>query len=68
MNTARAFGPAAVTGFKYGTHWVVRTLHFRASPSPHASVFFQYWVGPCLGSFLGAGLYTIMKQYVIKSA
>ena len=24
MNTARAFGPAVVTGFPYGTHWVVR--------------------------------------------
>lgn len=24
MNTARAFGPAAVTGFPHGTHWVVR--------------------------------------------
>ncbi|KAF9791951.1 aquaporin-like protein [Thelephora terrestris] len=44
MNTARAFGPAAVTGFKDGIHWV-------------------YWVGPCLGSFLGAGLYTIMKRF-----
>lgn len=24
VNTARAFGPAVVTGFPYGTHWVVR--------------------------------------------
>jgi glycerol uptake facilitator-like aquaporin len=26
LNTARAFGPAAVTGFPHGTHWVVRPL------------------------------------------
>jgi aquaporin related protein len=26
QNTARAFGPAAVTGFKDGQHWVVYTL------------------------------------------
>ncbi|KIM85041.1 hypothetical protein PILCRDRAFT_779689 [Piloderma croceum F 1598] len=44
MNTARSFGPAAVTGFPYPKHWV-------------------YWVGPCLGSFLGAGFYSIFKHY-----
>lgn len=30
MNTARSFGPAVVTGFPYGTQWVVRTF-FSAS-------------------------------------
>lgn len=44
MNTARAFGPAAVTGFKDSHHWV-------------------YWVGPCLGSFLGVAFYTVLKHY-----
>ncbi|EMD31295.1 hypothetical protein CERSUDRAFT_119849 [Gelatoporia subvermispora B] len=44
MNTARAFGPAAVTGFPHGTHWV-------------------WWVGPCLGSFLGAAFYSTLKHY-----
>lgn len=28
MNTARAFGPAVVTGFPFGTHWVVRAYPF----------------------------------------
>lgn len=45
MNTARAFGPAAVTGFPYTHHWV-------------------YWVGPFLGSILGATFYNLLRQYV----
>jgi aquaporin related protein len=44
MNTARSFGPAAVTGFPYSKHWV-------------------YWVGPFLGSFLGATFYSLLKHY-----
>jgi len=44
MNTARSFGPAAVTGFPYPKHWV-------------------YWVGPFLGSILGAGFYSLLKHY-----
>jgi len=44
MNTARAFGPAAVTGFPYRHHWV-------------------YWVGPFLGSLLGAAVYTLLKRH-----
>jgi aquaporin related protein len=44
MNTARAFGPAAVTGFTYSYHWV-------------------YWVGPFLGSVLGATFYGLLKHY-----
>ncbi|PFH46013.1 hypothetical protein AMATHDRAFT_77850 [Amanita thiersii Skay4041] len=43
MNTARSFGPAVVTGFPNGNHWV-------------------YWVGPGLGSLLGAMLYAIIKH------
>ena len=27
VNTARAFGPAVVTGFPHGSHWVVRIPH-----------------------------------------
>ncbi|KAH7919309.1 aquaporin-like protein [Leucogyrophana mollusca] len=42
MNTARSFGPAAVTGFTYRKHWV-------------------YWVGPFLGSLLGAAFYILLK-------
>ncbi|KDR78678.1 hypothetical protein GALMADRAFT_63834 [Galerina marginata CBS 339.88] len=45
MNTARAFGPAVVSGFPVPNHWV-------------------YWLGPFLGSLLGAGFYAILKQYV----
>ncbi|KAF7977131.1 hypothetical protein HWV62_4527 [Athelia sp. TMB] len=44
MNTARAFGPAAVTGFGYPQHWI-------------------YWVGPFLGSILGATFYGLLKHY-----
>ncbi|KZP22634.1 aquaporin-like protein [Athelia psychrophila] len=44
MNTARAFGPAVVTGFLYEDHWV-------------------YWVGPFLGSVLGATFYALLKHY-----
>jgi len=44
VNTARAFGPAVVTGFPFGTQWV-------------------YWVGPCLGSFLGSVFYAILKHW-----
>jgi len=44
MNTARSFGPAAVSGFPYGRHWI-------------------YWLGPFLGSLLGAGFYSILKHY-----
>ncbi|KAF7977404.1 hypothetical protein HWV62_4037 [Athelia sp. TMB] len=44
MNTARSFGPAAVTGFGYSKHWI-------------------YWVGPFLGSVLGATIYTLLKHY-----
>ncbi|KAF9238540.1 aquaporin-like protein [Melanogaster broomeanus] len=45
MNTARAFGPAVVTGFAFpghSTHWV-------------------YWVGPFLGSLLGTATYALFK-------
>ncbi|KAJ3516515.1 hypothetical protein NLJ89_g1078 [Agrocybe chaxingu] len=44
MNTARSFGPAAVSGFHNPNHWV-------------------YWVGPFLGSLLGAGFYVVLKHY-----
>lgn len=44
MNTARAFGPAVITGFPNSDHWV-------------------YWVGPFLGSLLGAAFYAIIKHY-----
>jgi len=44
VNTARAFGPAVITGFPHGSHWV-------------------YWVGPCLGSVLGAFFYMILKHW-----
>ncbi|KAI9566847.1 aquaporin-like protein [Boletus coccyginus] len=46
MNTARAFGPAVVTGFSFpghSKHWV-------------------YWVGPFLGSLLGVAFYTVLKS------
>ncbi|KAF9223326.1 aquaporin-like protein, partial [Gyrodon lividus] len=45
MNTARAFGPAVVTGFAFSgqsKHWV-------------------YWVGPFLGSLLGSAFYALLK-------
>jgi hypothetical protein len=33
MNTARAFGPAAVQGFPNGSHWIVRRA-FYSNPFP----------------------------------
>jgi hypothetical protein len=33
MNTARAFGPAAVQGFPNGSHWIVRQA-FIPTPFP----------------------------------
>jgi len=44
MNTARAFGPAVISGFPEPNHWV-------------------YWIGPFLGSVLGAGFYAVLKHY-----
>nr|B0DMR6.2 RecName: Full=Aquaporin Lacbi1:392091 [Laccaria bicolor S238N-H82] len=44
MNSARAFGPAVISGFPEPQHWV-------------------YWVGPFLGSLLGAGFYATLKHY-----
>ena len=35
MNTARAFGPAVVTGFPYETQWVVRTIFSKLCVSSH---------------------------------
>ena len=35
MNTARAFGPAVVTGFPYETQWVVRTIFSKLRVSSH---------------------------------
>ena len=61
-NTARAFGPAAVTGFPHGSHWVVReTL---CSLHAVADLAGQYWVGPGIGSLFAAAFYALLKQCV----
>ena len=38
MNTARAFGPAVITGFPYGTQWVVRMTSFTTSPPSYITL------------------------------
>jgi aquaporin related protein len=51
MNTARAFGPAVVSGFSssvfsgkdVGKHWV-------------------YWVGPTIGAIAASGVYVLLKR------
>lgn len=61
MNTARSFGPAAITGFAYRQHWVVSAseaiIHKESDAIPS-----QYWVGPTLGSFVGSAIYLIVKR------
>jgi hypothetical protein len=52
VNTARAFGPAVVTGFPYGTQWVVRMTSFTTSPSSHITLVLGWsvpWIVPGSG-------------------
>jgi hypothetical protein len=59
MNTARSFGPAAVTSF--GTsHWVVRPS-VPCSATHMTDDILQYWLGPTMGSVLAAVFYKVLK-------
>lgn len=60
MNTARAFGPAAVTGFPFSSQWVVCGSH-NVTPR-NLTPALQYWVGPALGSIFASLFYTLLKQ------
>lgn len=64
MNTARAFGPAAISGFPDPNHWVVSGPLDGVTFLFHQKNGFQYWLGPFLGSLLGTGIYVMLKQYV----
>jgi aquaporin related protein len=53
VNTARAFGPAVVTGFPYGTQWVVRIPSF--TPPPTLTSLLSTGLARAWGRFLGQG-------------
>ena len=52
LNTARAFGPAVITGFPYGTHWVVCTVFSKLRVSSH---WFSIGLARAWGRSLGQG-------------
>ena len=64
MNTARAFGPAVISGFHDPDHWVVSEYRHTIIFPFCQKIVFQYWLGPFLGSLLGTGFYIMLKQYV----
>ena len=64
MNTARAFGPAVVTGFPYSNHWIVSFTSCPFDPVDNCIASDKYWLGPFLGSLLGVTIYTLLKQCV----
>jgi len=61
MNTARAFGPAVITGFPDNYHWIVSPYH-PIGYIDSGLTSKQYWLGPFLGSLLGTSFYAILKQ------
>jgi hypothetical protein len=54
MNTARAFGPAAVLGFPNDSHWIVRWAFIPTPPPSH-------WHSPRFTSYLSLAFWFFLR-------
>lgn len=69
MNTAKSFGPAVVSGCTVPNHRAVILLYILIAIGTDLSCsVHQYWLGPFMGSLLGAFFYALLKQYVFSGS